>query len=426
MTAAPPGAEAARPPRRLRIGVVVQRYGLEVNGGAELHARWIVQRLHAYHEVEVLTSRAKDYTRWDRHYAAGTEEVDGVPVHRFDHPERGQAGPARVPRRHRARYALRHLLSRLQRVRVARPNGHPALDGETFIERQGPCCPDLVAHLQVPGRYDVVVFFTALFYPTAIGLPMAAAPAILVPTLHDERPMYLPLFHRVFRKPAWVLWNCEAEYRLAKRLYGSDIALGEVCGVGIRTGNPAPADVLAARARFGVEGDYFIYVGRVARAKGFDALVAAFLAFCGHDARDCKLVVVGQDFMAALPQSERLIYTGFVSEAERDALVAGATACVVTSKRESLSLVTLESMALGTPVLVNGASDVLRSHVEESGAGIAYGPGRSLRTALRQMAQLGAEERARMASAGVAYVQSRYTWGHVDAVLNAALRRICP
>ena len=40
----------------MRIGLVVQRFGEEVLGGAELHARWIARHLAETHSVEVLTT----------------------------------------------------------------------------------------------------------------------------------------------------------------------------------------------------------------------------------------------------------------------------------------------------------------------------------------------------------------------------------
>jgi hypothetical protein len=44
----------------VKIAVVVQRYGSAINGGAELHARYIAERLARYADVEVLTTCAAD------------------------------------------------------------------------------------------------------------------------------------------------------------------------------------------------------------------------------------------------------------------------------------------------------------------------------------------------------------------------------
>jgi len=418
-----PDADTGR--RRLRIAVVVQRYGLEINGGAELHARVFVEALRTRHAVTVLTTRAKDYTRWDRHYAAGTDSVDGTPVLRFDHPERGHSGRARLPRLHLVRYRLGGWLSRMGATRVARPDGHPDHDGETYLERQGPFCPDLVDHLRDGSdRYDVVVFFTALYHPTAVGLRACPLPSVLVPTLHNERSMSLPLFHDVFRKPSWILWNCQAEQRLAQRLYGADIAPGSVCGVGITLPEILPSACEAALARHGVVGPYVVFVGRVTRSKGFHVLARAFRQLRALGGPRCQLVVIGQRFMKELPQAADIVYAGFVDDAERDALIARAAATVVTSRHESLSLVTLESMALGTPVIVNGRSDVLRAHIDDSGAGWVYGFGHPLALALRTALRLPPERRAALGDAGRRYVREHYAAARVRQVLFDAVEGV--
>ena len=67
----------------MRILFVIQRYGLEVNGGAELHCRWLAERLARRHTVEVFATCALDYLEWRNHYPPGTAEVNGVRVHRF-------------------------------------------------------------------------------------------------------------------------------------------------------------------------------------------------------------------------------------------------------------------------------------------------------------------------------------------------------
>ena len=41
-----------------KLAFVVQRYGLEVNGGAELLSRQLVEHLQQQYDIEVLTTKA--------------------------------------------------------------------------------------------------------------------------------------------------------------------------------------------------------------------------------------------------------------------------------------------------------------------------------------------------------------------------------
>ena len=45
-----------------RIALVNQRYGLEVNGGSEYYTRLIAERLASEFEVDVITTKALEYT----------------------------------------------------------------------------------------------------------------------------------------------------------------------------------------------------------------------------------------------------------------------------------------------------------------------------------------------------------------------------
>src|SRR5207342_3127991 len=69
--------------RRVRLAFVVQRYGPEVVGGAELHCRWVAEHLAARHEVEVLTTTATDYLTWENVLPEGVHHINGVQVRRF-------------------------------------------------------------------------------------------------------------------------------------------------------------------------------------------------------------------------------------------------------------------------------------------------------------------------------------------------------
>jgi len=68
----------------MRLLFVVQRYGREVAGGAELHCRQFATKLAARdHDVDVLTSCAVDYVHWANEYPPGLAELDGVQVNRL-------------------------------------------------------------------------------------------------------------------------------------------------------------------------------------------------------------------------------------------------------------------------------------------------------------------------------------------------------
>ena len=79
-----PGAPAFRQRRSVKVAVVVQRYGADINGGAEQHARYVAEHLAKHVQVEVLTTCAhRDYISWKNELPEGREVVNGITVHRF-------------------------------------------------------------------------------------------------------------------------------------------------------------------------------------------------------------------------------------------------------------------------------------------------------------------------------------------------------
>jgi glycosyltransferase involved in cell wall biosynthesis len=395
-----------------RLAVVVQRYGEKINGGAELHARLLTERLAQHYDVEVLTSCAHDYTDWAMVYPAGPSLVNGVRVLRFPHPLRNDVGRARVPLLHKLRFKLRRLLGLLPGARVQAPNGDPLHDGVDFLRKQGPHCEALFQHLtDSVDRYDAVIFYTALYEPSARGVQVWGRRSILLPLLHDEKPMYLPVFGTVLRSAGALIFQTEAERVLAAHMYGIDTRKAVVAALGMEVPVPDAAAVAEALTRYGLKPGYLIYVGRIDVAKGCDELLDVFQAHARSDP-SARLVMVGQAIMQ-IPEDPRIVRTGFISEADRNALIAGAAALVIPSRYESLSMVLLEAMLLGTPVIANGRCGVLAEHVQNSGAGLAYRSQRQLHAALREMSALTAAERSRLGARGAAYVQRLYTWPHV-------------
>jgi hypothetical protein len=69
----------------VKLAVVVQRYGVDIHGGAELEARVVAERLAKHASVEVLTTCARDYVHWKNEFQASVEQVR-ITVRRFPVP----------------------------------------------------------------------------------------------------------------------------------------------------------------------------------------------------------------------------------------------------------------------------------------------------------------------------------------------------
>ena len=109
----------------------------------------------------------------------------------------------------------------------------------------------------------------------------------------------------------------------------------------------------------------------------------------------------------SLPRDPNIRYLGMLSEQDKLDAMAAAAVLINPSPFESFSIVVLEAMLCGTPVLVNGRCDVLRGHVQRSQAGLYYESGFEFVEALRLMLA-NDEMRAQMGANGAAYVQRHY------------------
>ena len=343
----PPRPRARR--RRPRVGIVVQRYGPGVTGGAEAHAAQVVARMLPHWELRVLTSCATDHLTWANSLPPGESMVDGVPVLRFPNP--------------RPRPMLE--LNVLSRRLFGRPLDRA--EEENWMALQGPLLPGLWRHLAVrSGEYDGFVAFTYLYVSTAWSVPLVGDRTLLVPTAHDDEALAFDSYAEVFERPRALLVNTPEELELIDRRFPRH-ARARVVGVGV---DPPAVQAGRFRARFEVPGDYLLYVGRVERGKGIPELLAAYARLRATSANAPALVLAGESSMDIRAEGVRVL--GRIGEQEKWDGLAGALAAVVPSARESLSLLALEAFSVGTPVLGNSASAVVLGHVQRSGAGTVF------------------------------------------------------
>ena len=396
----------------MRILFVVQRYGAQVPGGAELAAREFATRLALRgHATEVLTSCAVSYVDWANAYPPGTEELDGVLVHRL---------PVSEPREDRI-FAPLHARVPFGRHRV------PPFMQRDWMRVQGPNLPGLTPWLRErAASYDRIVFFTYLYFTASAGLPAAAGlvPTVLHPTAHDEPPLYLSLFDLTFRLPSALAFLTEEEAELVANRFHVRLP-STVTGLGVELAVAAAEEDITA-FRVGVAGlgtrPYLVYVGRVDPGKGSVELFDFFTAYKRRNPSDLALVVVG-DPVEPMPPHPDIFITGFVAEPTKRAAMAGSLALVQPSYFESFSLVLIEAWALGKPALVQGRCDVLDGHARRSGGGIPYRGFAEFEAAL-DLVRSDPGLAGALGRAGRRYVERRYGWDRVIARYEAFLDRV--
>ena len=159
-------------------------------------------------------------------------------------------------------------------------------------------------------------------------------------------------------------------------------------------------------------GRFLLYGGRIDPGKGCEELLEYFTSYKEHGG-DALLVLMGVKLMQ-LPEVPWVKFAGLLSERERLQALEAATIVVVPSPYESLSLLALEAMAVGTPVLCNGRSDVLVEHCLKSNAGLFY----TDRDEFVEGATLLLDDerlRRAMGRNGKEYVKRNYRW---DVILS--------
>lgn len=335
----------------MKIAFVVQRYGLEVNGGAEQHCRLIAERLVQYCSVEVLSTCAIDYVTWANEYPPGEEIISGVYIRRF---------PVDFER------DINLFNEKSERVFQ---QGSLFKDEIEWMRLQGPFSSLLFAFLKEHKKdYDVIIFFTYLYCTTFFGLPEVSEKAILVPTSHDEPPIYLSIFRTIFSLPQFILFNTVEERLFIHKKFDNNNIPSDVVGVAVQGPEKVvPEEFIHSYSLH----NFILYVGRIDPSKGCQDLFDYFSRYKKKHPSDLKLVLIGKSVMP-IPNHPDIISFGFVDEQTKFNAMAAARVLIMPSPYESLSMVLLESWFCKRPVLVNGKCQVLVGQCKRSNGGLWY------------------------------------------------------
>jgi glycosyltransferase involved in cell wall biosynthesis len=430
----------------VKLAFIVQRYGTEILGGSEYHCRLIAERLAERHEVEVLTTCARDYITWKNEYAEGTDRIRGVTVRRFANAKTRDI----------------HAFNRYSEWIFTSP--HTREDELEWLRQQGPWSPALLEYLERNQHpYDVLIFFTYLYAPTVLGMKIAPHKSILVPTAHDEPAIRLEIYKELFSQPAGLAYNTEVERRFLTTHFSIRAVEEETvgCGVELPQAQPYPRDRSAEtrrteqngpdasgeedfppdaeedpspsyrphlahrgsifRRRHRLHGPILLYGGRIDPGKGCEELIEYFSTY-HQQGGDASLVLMGVKLMP-LPEEPFIRFAGRLSDQERMHALEAATVVVVPSPYESLSLLALESFAVGTPILANARSEVLVDHCVKSNAGLYYADRDEFTECLNLL--VGDHRlRAKMGPNGRDYVRRNYRWDVIIAKYEKMFARL--
>lgn len=398
----------------MKLLYVIQRYGDRIVGGSESACREFAEHLSGRgHDVDVLTSCAHNYVDWADEYQPGTEEINGVTVHRFPIVEK----------------RTDKLFGPLQAWLMHHPGSAPLFEQQRWTTLMGPQLEGQRSWLlDNAHHYDVVIFMTYLYTTATQGLPTVAGrvPTILQPTAHDEPPAYVSLYQSIFRQPDAFLFFTPDEKKVAERLYGISPE-GQTIGIGIDLSGQR-GDPTRARADFSLGNDpYLVYVGRLDPSKGVGELLGFFDAYKKRNKAksNVKLVLAG-DGDIKVPTRPDVIVTGFLEEQSKRDLIAGSSALIQSSYFESFSIVLCEAWRESRPALVQGASEVLRGQAMRSGGAIPYQGFAEFEASVNYILDNPAVA-DQMGQSGFQYIAANYDWnivlGRFEETLSLAQER---
>jgi glycosyltransferase involved in cell wall biosynthesis len=226
----------------------------------------------------------------------------------------------------------------------------------------------------------------ALFVPAHV-VPLVHPDVSLV-TVHDLGYLHFPQAHP-WRQRFYLDLSTRWSVRVSAHVLADSAATGAdlVTRYGVPPGKVTvaypgrdeglapvldPAEVEVVKARHGIGGDYFLYVGTLQPRKNLARLVEAFAAFRQRAGamvgeRGTLLVLAGKrgwlyddlfKQVRRLGMEGHVCFPGYISDEEKAALMSGALAFLFPSLYEGFGLPVLEAQACGCPVITSTTSSL--------------------------------------------------------------------
>jgi glycosyltransferase involved in cell wall biosynthesis len=419
----------------MKFAFITPRYGADVSTGAEHACRLIAEQVCERHDVDVLTTCARDRRNWKNEYSEGADRVRGVLLRRF--------GVTQVP----DHIAFDSLTQRLQTGPRSRA------EELEWVRLHGPWSPGLMEYLKrAKGSYDVLVFF-GLWHPLTVhGLEVAPERSVLFPYLQLHPALRFGLWADLVRSARALGFFSESERRLVHSYIGVRHHQEEVVGIGIdpppQQSYPRhqqdPADTIADeddasvdadaeeteyldgrgvpfRRRHRLYGRFALYGGRVESDNGCEEMLEYFDSYASVDA-DTALVLMGVKMMK-VPEERYLRLAGVLPDRERMTAYEAADVTIAPASDDLLAQPLLESLAVGTPVLASARNLAAVEHCRRAGAGLYYANRDEFVGALTMLTN-NTHLRERLGANGRAYIRQHHRWDGVLGRFDRLISRV--
>lgn len=384
-----------------KIAIVSMRYGEDIVGGAEYHARMIAEHLKKNYQIDILTTCAKSYHTWSNECTELTEIINDIRVFRFKTEKTRDANKVIT----------------LEEKIFHSP--HTKDDEIAWINENGPYCPLLVQYIEDHfAEYSMFIFFTFRYYTSYFGILAAKGKAFIVPEAENDPALDLTTTQELFRKVSGIFYNVpeERDLILNRVWFNENEKIWDIVGCGITTPDQNNCQ------KFSSLKPYIVYLGRIEGSKGCYQLFDYYQRLLEDYPSVPDLVLAGSESIP-IPKHKKIHYIGFITESEKATLLANADFLVMPSLFESLSLVALEAMASGIPVLVNGDCEVLKGHCIRSNAGLYYTNYDEFAECITLLISNNSLRQG-LGKNGKAHVDENYSWDRVEGKYLALIEKV--
>jgi glycosyltransferase involved in cell wall biosynthesis len=411
----------------VKFAFVTARYGADITSGPDHACRVLAEQVSSRHDVDVLTTCARNPRTWKNEYSEGTDRVRGALVRRF------------AVSQARDEHAFGPFSARV----MAGPRSRA--DELEWLRRAGPWSAGLIDFIRRQHKsYDVLVFFSLCSPLTAAAATLAPERTIVFPYLQLQPALRFDVGAEILSAVRGVGLISGAERHLLRSYLRVTPQHDEVVGIGIDPSpeqsyprhQQDPADVVVDdeaagaggeddgpasylegrgvpfRRRHRLYGPFALYGGRVEPNNGCEEMLDYFDTFAASDG-DTSLALMGVKMMK-VPDESYIRLAGVLPERQRMIACEAADVTIAPSADDLVAQPLLESLAVGTPVLASAHNSAAVEHCRRSNAGLYYSNRGEFVEALRLL-MTNTRLRSRLGENGRTYVRQNFRW---DAVLG--------